>query len=38
MTDIMLGAAPFVGIMLIGLLTIILFPSIATFLPSLMTK
>lgn len=38
MTDIMMGSAPFVGILLIGLLTIIFFPSIATFLPSMMAK
>lgn len=37
MSDIMLGAAPFVLIMLFGLLLIILFPSIATFLPSMMS-
>ena len=38
MTDIMMGAAPFVVIMMIGLLAIILFPPIATFLPSMMAK
>ncbi len=37
MSDIMLGAAPFVLIMLFGLLLIILFPSIATYLPSMMS-
>ena len=37
MSDIMLGAAPFVLIMLIGLLLIIFFPPIATYLPSLMS-
>jgi C4-dicarboxylate transporter DctM subunit len=37
MSDIMLGAAPFVLIMLFGLLLIILFPGIATFLPSMMS-
>lgn len=38
MTDIMMGAAPFVVIMMIGLLAIILFPPLATFLPSMMAK
>jgi len=38
MTDIMMGAAPFVVIMIIGLVAIILFPPIATFLPSMMAK
>jgi C4-dicarboxylate transporter DctM subunit len=38
MTDIMIGAAPFVVIMLIGLFIIIAFPPIATWLPSMMTK
>ena len=36
MTDIMIGAAPFVGVMLFGLLVIVAFPEIATWLPAMM--
>lgn len=36
MTDIMAGAAPFIGVMLVGLAFIVAFPGIATWLPGLM--
>ena len=36
MTDIMAGAAPFIGVMLLGLGFIVAFPGIATWLPGMM--
>jgi C4-dicarboxylate transporter DctM subunit len=38
MTDIMAGSAPFILVMLVGLLVIVLFPQIALWLPQMMTK
>jgi C4-dicarboxylate transporter DctM subunit len=38
MTDIMAGSAPFILVMLVGLLVIVLFPQIALWLPQLMAK
>ena len=38
MTDIIAGAAPFVGVLLVGLLVIVMFPGIATWLPEMMKR
>ena len=38
MTDIMAGSAPFILVMLVGLLVIVLFPQIALWLPQMMAK
>jgi TRAP-type C4-dicarboxylate transport system permease large subunit len=38
MTDIIAGAIPFVGVLIAGLLVIVAFPGIATWLPELMKK
>ncbi len=38
MTDIIAGSAPFVGVLLAGLLVIVMFPGIATWLPEMMKR
>jgi len=38
MTDIMAGSAPFIAVMLVGLLVIVLFPQIALWLPQMMAR
>jgi len=38
MTDIIAGAIPFVGVLIAGLLIIVAFPGIATWLPALMKQ
>ncbi|NQW85100.1 MAG: TRAP transporter large permease [Alcaligenaceae bacterium] len=38
MTDIMAGSAPFILVMLLGLLVVVLFPQIALWLPQMMAK
>jgi TRAP-type C4-dicarboxylate transport system permease large subunit len=38
MTDIMAGSAPFILVMLVGLLVIVLFPQIALWLPQMMAR